>query len=210
MKIKPNNSGNLNAYRQKQLETNLALVERSIDKLKELEADISFTSVSKMSFDIAKVEKGEKGLTVAAISKNETYSTLVNKAKAESAQSQTRQTSQHKHLSEAEIALEIYRLKSELAKLKHENKILKHTLANIETDEYPPMKLSSQDVSTEINELNIAMEGILGVLSLRKLIDIDRAAQTVKLRAFKDTLIDQRMFKKVRCLNESDTNQKGQ
>ncbi len=77
-KIKNNN---LAEYRAFQEEKNKELVLKSIKYIKSLNAIINFSTVSQVAYDIADPLKNEKGLTLAGLSKNKLYRTLIEKGK---------------------------------------------------------------------------------------------------------------------------------
>ena len=74
---------NLKEYKRKQQEINAKLVQRAIEHIKKLGGNLSVNNVSRTTYEIANPDKGEKGLTPAAISKNQLYKTMILKAKAE-------------------------------------------------------------------------------------------------------------------------------
>ena len=75
-KIKNNN---LAEYRAFQEEKNKELVLKSIKYIKSLNGIINFSTVSQVTYDIADPLKNEKGLTLAGLSKNKLYRSLIDR-----------------------------------------------------------------------------------------------------------------------------------
>jgi hypothetical protein len=201
---------NLSSYRKEQSEINLGLVKRCIDYMLENDIRISLSSVSDLSFRIAKSENREKGLTAAALSKNQIYRALIKEAEARLFVKSDK-TNYKAPLGEAEARLEIYKLKSQLAELKQENIILKHNLAN--TNQYvqnsiPTVEPEQSNLKQENNELKLALEGVIEVLSKRKLAVMDVDNHIFKLSPpMGDTLIRGETLRKLKVF-KNDKNSK--
>jgi hypothetical protein len=122
-KVKNNN---LSIYKQKMQERNEALVRRAVEHILKLDGEISFSMVSKVTYDISDGQKDEKGLTLAAISKNKLYRSIIEKAK----ESQLLRTNgEYKHSSGikhsiGDMQMLLHELRVQNVKLKQENKIL--------------------------------------------------------------------------------------
>lgn len=200
---------NLSNFRKEQSEINRALVIRCIDYLLENGINISQSSVSDLSFRIAKSENKEKGLTTAALSKNEAYKSLIKEAAAK-AFAKSDKTNYKAPLGEAEARLEIFKLKSQLAELKQENRILKHNLSNTQnyTENIALTEVEQSDLKQEISELKLALEGVIEVLSKRKLAVLDIDNNIFKLSPpMGDTLVKGEVLKKLKAFR-NDTSSK--
>lgn len=139
MKHKPKND-NLLKHKELLQKRNKALVERAIAHINQLGGDISMSIVSRVTYEIARSEDKEKGITLAGISKNPIYRHLVEQAKAESERKQGTHRKNHSgHYSDGDIRMMLYALHVENSELKSTNKILTQQLREethvIETSE---------------------------------------------------------------------------
>jgi hypothetical protein len=75
--VKKIKNNNLAEYRAFQEEKNKELVLKSIKYIKSLNGIINFSTVSQVTYDIADPLKNEKGLTLAGLSKNKLYRSLI-------------------------------------------------------------------------------------------------------------------------------------
>lgn len=199
---------NLSNYRQEQSKINVALVNRCIEYLADNDINITLSSVSDLSFRIAKSENKEKGLTVAALSKNEVYRALIKEAEAK-AFAKSDKTNYKAPLGDAEARLEIYKLKSQVAELKQENRILKHNLSNIDdhTGNIALTEPEQLNLKQENNELKLALEGVIEVLSRRGMAVMNLDKHIFKLSPpMGDILIRGEVLKKLKVFkNDKDS-----
>lgn len=140
-KIKNNN---LAEYRAFQEEKNKELVLKSIKYIKSLNGIINFSTVSQVTYDIADPLKNEKGLTLAGLSKNKLYRSLIEKAKLSQnidinlkSNRSFYENSSNSNMTVADIKLQLHELRVKNVNLKMENKILSEQ-----------MKILSSTVST--------------------------------------------------------------
>ena len=123
---------NLVKYRQRLQEQNKNLILRAIEHIVSLNGEISFSMVSKVTYEIADALKGEKGLTLAGISKNPLYRTLIEKAKAQqNIKSNQINYSTKKNISAGDMQITLHSLRIENIELKRKIKILETKLKNI-------------------------------------------------------------------------------
>ena len=134
-KIKNNN---LAEYRAFQEEKNKELVLKSIKYIKSLNGIINFSTVSQVTYDIADPLKNEKGLTLAGLSKNKLYRTLIEKAKLSQnidinlkSNRSFYENSSNSNMTVADIKLQLHELRVKNVNLKMENKILSEQMKTL-------------------------------------------------------------------------------
>ncbi|MCT7535564.1 hypothetical protein N5T95_08540 [Aliarcobacter cryaerophilus] len=134
-KIKNNN---LAEYRAFQEEKNKELVLKSIKYIKSLNGIINFSTVSQVTYDIADPLKNEKGLTLAGLSKNKLYRSLIEKAKLSQnidinlkLNRSFYENSSNSNMTVADIKLQLHELRVKNVNLKRENKILSEQMKTL-------------------------------------------------------------------------------
>ena len=134
-KIKNNN---LAEYRAFQEENNKELVLKSIKYIKSLNGIINFSTVSQVTYDIADPLKNEKGLTLAGLSKNKLYRSLIEKAKLSQnidinlkSNRGFYENSSNSNMTVADIKLQLHELRVKNVNLKMENKILSEQMKTL-------------------------------------------------------------------------------
>ena len=134
-KIKNNN---LAEYRAFQKEKNKELVLKSIKYIKSLNGIINFSTVSQVTYDIADPLKNEKGLTLAGLSKNKLYRSLIEKAKLSQnidinlkSNRGFYENSSNSNMTVADIKLQLHELRVKNVNLKMENKILSEQMKTL-------------------------------------------------------------------------------
>ena len=134
-KIKNNN---LAEYRAFQEEKNKELVLKSIKYIKSLNGIINFSTVSQVTYDIADPLKNEKGLTLAGLSKNKLYRSLIEKAKLSQnidinlkSNRSFYENSSNSNMTVADIILQLHELRVKNVNLKMENKILSEQMKTL-------------------------------------------------------------------------------
>ncbi|WP_323591840.1 hypothetical protein [Aliarcobacter butzleri] len=134
-KIKNNN---LAEYRAFQEEKNKELVLKSIKYIKSLNGIINFSTVSQVTYDIADPLKNEKGLTLAGLSKNKLYRSLIEKAKLSQnidinlkSYRGFYENSSNSNMTVADIKLQLHELRVKNVNLKMENKILSEQMKTL-------------------------------------------------------------------------------
>ena len=134
-KIKNNN---LAEYRAFQEEKNKELVLKSIKYIKSLNGIINFSTVSQVTYDIADPLKNEKGLTLAGLSKNKLYRSLIEKAKLSQnidinlkSNRDFYENSSNSNMTVADIKFQLHELRVKNVNLKMENKILSEQMKTL-------------------------------------------------------------------------------
>lgn len=134
-KIKNNN---LAEYRAFQEEKNKELVLKSIKHINSLNGIINFSTVSQVTYDLADPLKNEKGLTLAGLSKNKLYRSLIEKAKLSQnidinlkSNRSFYENSSNSNMTVADIKLQLHELRVKNVNLKMENKILSEQMKTL-------------------------------------------------------------------------------
>ncbi|MDX4040076.1 hypothetical protein [Aliarcobacter skirrowii] len=136
--VKKNKNNNLAEYRAFQEEKNKELVLKSIKYIKSLNGIINFSTVSQVTYDIADPLKNEKGLTLAGLSKNKLYRSLIEKAKLSQnidinlkSNRGFYENSSNSNMTVADIKLQLHELRVKNVNLKMENKILSEQMKTL-------------------------------------------------------------------------------
>ena len=136
--VKKIKNNNLAEYRAFQEEKNKELVLKSIKYIKSLNGIINFSTVSQVTYDIADPLKNEKGLTLAGLSKNKLYRSLIEKAKLSQnidinfkSNRGFYENSSNSNMTVADIKLQLHELRVKNVNLKMENKILSEQMKTL-------------------------------------------------------------------------------
>ena len=136
--VKKIKNNNLAEYRAFQEEKNKELVLKSIKYIKSLNGIINFSTVSQVTYDIADPLKNEKGLTLAGLSKNKLYRSLIEKAKLSQnidinlkSNRSFYENSSNSNITVADIKLQLHELRVKNVNLKMENKILSEQMKTL-------------------------------------------------------------------------------
>ena len=136
--VKKSKNNNLAEYRAFQEEKNKELVLKSIKYIKSLNGIINFSTVSQVTYDIADPLKNEKGLTLAGLSKNKLYRSLIEKAKLSQnidinlkSNRSFYENSSNSNMTVADIKLQLHELRVKNVNLKMENKILSEQMKTL-------------------------------------------------------------------------------
>ena len=136
--VKKIKNNNLAEYRAFQEEKNKELVLKSIKYIKSLNGIINFSTVSQVTYDIADPLKNEKGLTLAGLSKNKLYRSLIDKAKLSQnidinlkSNRSFYENSSNSNMTVADIKLQLHELRVKNVNLKMENKILSEQMKTL-------------------------------------------------------------------------------
>ena len=190
-------NNNLAKHKEDLQKRNKALIIRTIEHITKVGGKITMSMVSKVSYEIAKTEDKEKGITLAGISKSEIYRALVEQAKAKE-DSGTHHNTIHKgktnDYSDGDIRLMLHALRVENIELKRTNKILTQQIKEmpnvIETapqiedaliQEYNAIKNTAKALVTRFCELELAY--------------IDADNQSLKVTHFGDIIIQYEALK---------------
>lgn len=136
--VKKIKNNNLAEYRAFQEEKNKELVLKSIKHINSLNGIINFSTVSQVTYDIADPLKNEKGLTLAGLSKNKLYRSLIEKAKLSQnininlkSNRSFYENSSNSNMTVADIKLQLHELRVKNVNLKRENKILSEQMKTL-------------------------------------------------------------------------------
>ena len=192
-KVAKNN--NLALFRDKQREKNEALVLRAIEHIRSLGGELTFSAVSKVTYDIAKSD--EKGLTLAAISKSKVYRPMIEKAQdsySVSSFSSPLKPTKSRTLSVGDMKLELHTLRVQNQKLKDANKtlVLKMKETAIPLQEIGAIETSIIKRSDEIGGI---AKSIVNRLLEVELAYIDTQNRTLNMATFDDVLIPSEALK---------------
>lgn len=180
---------NLSKHKELLLKRNKALVERAIAHINQLGGAISMSIVSRVTYEIAKSEEKEKGITLAGISKNPIYRNLVEQAKAESERKQGTSRRTHLvHYSDGDIRMMLHTLRVENDELKRTNKILTQQIKEephvIETSE--PIE---NTLIKEYNSIRNIARSMTNRLCELELAYIDANTETLKVMHYDEILV---------------------
>jgi len=186
---------NLQEYKRQQQEKNAKLVQRAIDYLKKVGANITVNSVSRTTYEIANPEKEEKGLTPAAISKNKLYKNMLLKAKAEINNCKINNPN---NMSLGDLQLQLYQTRQKNEELKIQLKILKDQLSNISLIEqkspnYSGMQEECLDIKEENKHLKSLLKGVISTLAKADL--IENVDGDIKVSIYGGILLDKENLK---------------
>jgi hypothetical protein len=155
----------------------------------QLSGEVTYSAVSKVSYEIADIQTGEKGLTLAAVSKNPIYRSLVDQAKAGQSVKDTRPRGVG-HYSQGDMGLMIHALRVENARIRQENKIL-----SLKLKELPNVIERVEPISDAIIAKGNALMGIARSMVNRlcelEIAYIDTRTNSLVLAVFKDTILQE-------------------
>lgn len=186
---------NLKSYREEKVKRNTELLKRSIEHIKKYSGNISMSTVSKVTYDIAKED--EKGLSVPAISKNELYRALVQEAqnntahKNRSIQENELSSKALKDMSQAELIAEIYKLRVSTLQTQKELAVLKDIVAEYKIN----TSVDNKDTKSD-TECIFALQHTLQVLLGQNILYIEKETFDVKLAAFGTLVLKGSIYKK--------------
>lgn len=167
-KIKNNN---LAEYRAIQEEKNKELVLKSIKYIESLNGIINFSTVSQVTYDIADPLKNEKGLTLAGLSKNKLYRSLIEKAKLSQnidinlkSNKSFYENSSNSNMTVADIKLQLHELRVKNVNLKMENKILSEQMKTLSSSVSHPVETVSEDMLKKYKYLYQICSNLIGRL----------------------------------------------
>lgn len=187
LKCMPKNN-NLDNYRKKLVEINEALVRTAIEHIQKIDGEVTFSNVSKVTYDLADTETGQKGLTLAAITKNTVYRALVESAKASQSVFQAGGAGNSKTLTSGDLRLSLHTLRVENAKFKQDNKLLKHKLMVFpeHTDTVEPIQ---DKIIRNANVLIDISRSIVNRLCELEIAYIDVQTETVRLIHYENVIV---------------------
>jgi hypothetical protein len=186
-KVKKNN--NLENYRTKQTQINKNLILKAIKHIRSLNGDINFSLVSQVTYDIANIEDGEKGISLAGISKSKVYRPLIEEAILANNKSDNKLISNtNTKISVGDIQLKTHALRIQNINLKKENKILKSTLQDIKLPKQEVGNINENILKQYENILDICSSLTSRLLEL-ELAYIDIESSTLNVSMYGDVLV---------------------
>ena len=194
MKHKPKND-NLLKHKELLQQRNKALVERAIAHINQLGGAISMSIVSRVTYEIARSEDKEKGITLAGISKNPIYRHLVEQAKVENERKEgiSRRTSTMQY-SDGDIRMMLHAVRVENNELKRSNKILTQQLRE-ETHVIETSEPIEDTLIKEYNTIRNIARSMTSRLCELELAYIDANTGTLKVMHYDEILVPQDALK---------------
>jgi regulator of replication initiation timing len=189
-------NNNLEKHRKKMQGIYTGLIQKAISHIQSLNGEITMSAVSRVSYEIADREAGEKGITLPGISKNPEYRTLIERAKADQRLHfpEERKELRSKYLSEGDIRMMLHALRVENAELKRENKILAQQLKNI-PDTVETVAPVEEKVIAAYNTMQNVIRAMTNRLCELELTYIDAANETLNIAHYEDVVVPSEALK---------------
>ncbi len=180
---------NLNIFRQRQQEQNKALVAKAIKHIEQLNGVINYSTVSKVTYDVADSLKGEKGLTLAGVSTSEIYRDMVNKAKvAQGSKKGVINAASKQTLSIGDIQMNFHALRIKNTELKQQLKILEKKLLSIEKP-VQTMDNINEDILKKYEQFNQICNSLVSRLLELELAYIDLDTNTLNVAIYDEVIL---------------------
>ena len=186
---KSQKNDNLSKYRKRQQEQNQALVQRAIEHIQQLNGDVNFSLVSKVTYDIADATKGEKGISLAGLSKNKIYRSMIEKAKlSNGVNTDNLKNSAKSRVSIGDMQMSFHAIRVENAKLKMENKVLSERLKEINA---PVQELGNIDMNImkQYDEMKQVCSSLVSRLLELELAYIDNEKKTLNIAIYDEVIL---------------------
>ena len=186
---KPKNN-NLDKHRKKMQGVYTELIKKAIAHIEDLKGEVAMSTVSRVSYEIADREVGEKGITLAGISKNPKYRALVEHAKAnqELHSPADRREIKAKYLSEGDIRMMVHVLRTENFELKKENRILAQQLKDV-PDTVETIAPIEEKIIAEYNSIRNMARALTNRLCELELTYIDATNETLNVAHYNEVII---------------------
>lgn len=191
-KIKNNN---LAEYRAVQEEKNKELVLKSIKYIESLNGIINFSTVSQVTYDIADPLKDEKGLTLAGLSKNKLYRSLIEKAKLSQnidtnlkSNKSFYENNSNSNMTVADIKLQLHELRVKNVNLKMENKILSEQMKTLSSVSNP-VETVSEDMLKKYKYLYQVCSNLISRLLELDVAYVDLERNTLNVQMYDDVIL---------------------
>lgn len=188
---------NLKEYKRKQQEINAKLVQRAIEHIKKLGGNLSVNNVSRTTYEIANPDKGEKGLTPAAISKNQLYKTMLLKAKAEK-NNYTQDNTKLMTIGDLEVKLYQEKVKNKELSIKIkilEDQLLKISLVEKQNSRSKSLEQDCMDIREENKHLKSLLKGIISTLA--KLDMVEMVDGDIRISLYDVVLLNKENLKRI-------------
>jgi len=185
----------------KKQQINIKLIKKCIKYLIENNLPVNLSQVSRVSYILADINKNEKGLTTAALSKNKLYKNLIEQAALKQKKTLEELTAVEYEIPKADLRVQLHNQKIENEKLKLELKILKDQLSKVEIlklNSIPQDKTIEECRELKQNYLKVksALVGILDKLFQEKIAEVKD--NKVVLAYFNDELLDFPFYEKLK------------
>ncbi|MCT7908446.1 hypothetical protein N5915_02630 [Arcobacter lacus] len=188
---------NLKQHQISKVESNKQLILDSIAEINRFGGDITVATVSQMSKNLAQIKKiSGGGLTPQAIYKNKEYKTLVSKEMilTDKGKLESFKNTQKMLLDEADLRMDHFEQKLKIIQLEREIKQLKNVLLHFGE----PQNTQGTSNDTTYNDngkkaiemIKKDLEIVLKTLKLKKLLEIDKETQNLKLVMHGDLLLE--------------------
>lgn len=188
---------NLKQHQHDTVASNKQLILDSIAEINRFGGDITVSTVSQMSKNLAQIKKiPGGGLTPQAIYKNKEYKNLVSKEiiSTDKAKLESFKNTQKMLLDEADLRMDHFEQKLKIIQLEREIKQLKNVLLHF--GEPQNIQGTSNDSTYNdngkkaIEMIKKDLEIMLKTLKLKKLLEIDKETQNIKLVMHGDLLLE--------------------
>ena len=180
---------NLSKYREIQQSQNKALVQRAIEHIQQLNGDVNFSLVSKVTYDIADASKGEKGISLAGLSKSKIYRPMIEKAKmSNGVNADNLKNSTKSRVSIGDMQMSFHAMRVENAKLKMENKILSQRVKEIDA---PVQELDNIDMNImkQYEKMKQICASLVSRLLELELTYIDSEKETLNVAMYDEVIL---------------------
>lgn len=181
---------NLMKYRNKRLDINTKLIQKAIDNIISINGEISANNVSKTTYLVADARFEEKGISPSAISKNEMYKNLIQKANLRKIDNKTNVN----YRTDGDIRIELFQTRIEKEKLIKENIILRNILKKYGGDLTTLDILKYQDLE-KMKLIKQAAKGLVNRLFELELAEYNISTGELVLTQLHDVLINSTGYK---------------
>lgn len=193
--VKKSKNNNLAEYRAFQEEKNKELILKAIKYIKTLNGIINYSTVSQVTYDLADPLKKEKGLTLAGVSKNKLYRSLIDKAKLSQnidinlkSNKNFYENSSNSNITVADIKLQLHELKVKNVNLKMENKILSEQMRTLSTTPNP-VETVSEDMFKKYKYVYQICSNLISRLLELDVAYIDLERSTLNIQMYDDVIL---------------------
>lgn len=187
-KLKKNDS--LDKHRKALVEKNSNLVLRACEYIRSVGGEISYSNVAKATVSVANTENDERPITAAAISKNETYKTIIaaESKKQTSVPAQKTVRAVVAKMSLADLNAELFEQRTENRKLKKEIQILMGQLSSI-PNRNDNQAYESSIEKKENEETIIASSNLVKLLLEQELAYLDLESEELRLATYRTPIM---------------------
>lgn len=185
-------NNNLAEYKEKLLKRNTALIKRAIAHIEQLGGEISMSIVSRISYEIAKIENDEKGITLAGISKNPIYKQLVEQAKVKNGLHNHNSRGAKinpSYISEGDAKLLLHAQRVENEQLKRDNRILLKQLQETPTA-IEVVEPVGDELLREYQLLKQVVRSMVNRLCELEVAYVEAKTETLKVAIYNETIVN--------------------